>query len=142
MPDRLPAETVAMVLCAGFALASPGAAGVAEPVTTETQQVRAVAQEPEAGSNDQASDQAESKAAADASEEVPVLTLPPGFKAKKRGDVTLYCTKGNATGTRFQTESCYDEAQLRDYLLAGEQNDREFDRTRAICTNPSVCAPQ
>jgi len=67
---------------------------------------------------------------------------PPGYKAKKRGDVTLYCTRGKATGTRFQTESCYDEAQLRDYLLAREQYNRDFDRTRAICANPAMCAPE
>lgn len=91
--------------------------------------------------SDQAKDKAEAASAAD-TKDPDELVLPPGFKAKKRGDITLYCTKGKATGTRFQTESCYDEAQLRDYLLAREQNNRDFDRTRAICSNPSICAPQ
>jgi hypothetical protein len=31
---------------------------------------------------------------------------------------------------------------LKDYILAREQNNRDFDRARAICSNPSVCAPQ
>lgn len=88
------------------------------------------------------SDQAKEKAEAADAKDPDEFVLPPGFKAKKRGDITLYCTKGKATGTRFQTESCYDEAQLRDYLLAREQNNRDFDRSRAICSNPSICAPQ
>ena len=95
----------------------------------------------ETKNSDQAKDKAEAASVADA-KDPDEFVLPPGFKAKKRGDVTLYCTRGKATGTRFQTESCYDEAQLRDYLLAREQNNRDFDRTRAICSNPAVCAPQ
>ncbi len=118
--------TTLMLTLAGFAPAWVSASPIAD----------------EANSSDQASDQAVSKAAADASEKSPMLTLPPGFKAKKRGDLTLYCIKGKATGTRFATESCYDEAGLHDYILKREQSNREFDQNRAICSNPAICAPQ
>lgn len=38
---------------------------------------------------------------------------PPGFRTKKRGDIVLYCIKDSTVGTRFKTEKCYDEAQMR-----------------------------
>src|SRR5215207_2169377 len=69
------------------------------------------------------------------------LVLPAGFKKKKRGDLILYCIRGKATGTRFQTESCYDEPGLKDYILKREASNREFEQNRAICSNPSICAP-
>lgn len=117
--------TMLVLLLAGFAAARVSASAIADETT----------------SSDQATDQAESNAAADASEKPQVLTLPPGFKARKRGEITLYCIKGKATGTRFQTESCYDEAGLRDYLLKRESSNREFDQNRAICSNPAICSP-
>lgn len=67
---------------------------------------------------------------------------PPGFVTKKRGDLVLYCMRDSTIGTRFKTEKCYDEAQIRDYLAAREENKRDIDRVRAICSNPGVCAPQ
>ncbi|MDP9199266.1 MAG: hypothetical protein M3O07_08655 [Pseudomonadota bacterium] len=67
------------------------------------------------------------------------VVLPPGFKAKKRGNHTLYCIRGKATGTRFPTESCYDEPGLRDYILKREASNREFEQNRAICSNPATC---
>ena len=69
------------------------------------------------------------------------MVLPPGFKARKRGNLTLYCIRGKATGTRFPTEDCYDEPGLRDYILKREASNREFEQRRAICSNASVCAP-
>jgi hypothetical protein len=97
----------------------------------------------ETANADQAKDKAEPKTVAAANAGTPAeMQLPPGFRAKKRGDITLYCIKGKATGTRFQTESCYDEAQLKDYLLAREQNNRDFDRSRSICSDPGICAPK
>lgn len=84
---------------------------------------------------DPAEDKAEPKTVTEAKPQEPEeIKLPPGFKVKKHGDFTLYCIKGKPTGTRFPTEDCYDEAQLRDYLLAREQANREFDQRRAICS--------
>lgn len=109
----------------------------------------ALAQEPSNAIGDdtktaeQGTDKAESKpvtaAAAAAGNEV---VLPAGFKKKKRGDLMLYCIKGKATGTRFPTEACYDEAGLKDYILKREASNREFEQNRAICSNPAICAPE
>lgn len=104
-------------------------------------QVSTSAKGDETANSDQAKDKAEAETVAK-TKALDKIELPPGFKVKKRGDIMVYCIKGKATGTRFPTESCYDEAGLRDYLLAREQNNRDFDRTRAICSNPGVCAPQ
>ena len=70
------------------------------------------------------------------------LKPPPGFKTKKRGEIVLYCMKDSTVGTRFKTEKCYDEAQMRDYLLALEIQKRDIDRIRSTCSSASVCAPQ
>ncbi|MGE0466677.1 MAG: hypothetical protein AB7P44_09560 [Steroidobacteraceae bacterium] len=65
--------------------------------------------------------------------------LPAGFKEKKRGKFVLYCKRDAPMGTRVKTETCLDEAQMRDYLLALETNKVDIDRVRAVCSNPCVC---
>lgn len=95
----------------------------------------------EAKASGQAKDHAKPETVADAGKS-DEFVLPPGFKVKKRGDLTVYCIKGKATGTRFPTESCYDEAGLHDYLLKRELSNRDFDQRRAVCGNAAVCAPQ
>lgn len=92
----------------------------------------------EAKTSDQAKDRADQETVADA-RKPDELVVPPGFKVKKRGDLTLYCIKGKATGTRFPTESCYDEAGLHDYILKREASNREFEQHRAVCSNPATC---
>jgi len=67
---------------------------------------------------------------------------PPGFKTKKRGEIVLYCMKDSTVGTRFKTEKCYDEEQMREYLLALEIQKRDIDRIRSTCSSAAVCAPQ
>ena len=59
---------------------------------------------------------------------------PPGFKTKKRGEVVLYCMKDSTVGTRFKTEKCYSEAQMRDYIVAQQENKRDIDRVRNTCS--------
>lgn len=65
--------------------------------------------------------------------------LPPGFKVKKRGKFTLYCKRETPLGTRFKSETCYDEANMRAYMLALEENKSDVDRIRNICSNPCAC---
>jgi hypothetical protein len=67
---------------------------------------------------------------------------PPGFKTKKRGEIVLYCMKDSTVGTRFKTEKCYDEVQMRDYLAAQQEQKRDIDRIRSTCSSAAVCAPQ
>ena len=92
---------------------------------------------------DQASEKAkvETTVAADA-EKDKAFKPPPGFLTKKRGSLVLYCMKDRTTGTRFVTEKCYDENQMREYLLALEIQKRDVERIRATCTTASVCSPQ
>lgn len=88
---------------------------------------------------EQSTDQAAPQAAATKEKE---FQPPPGFKRKKFGDKLLYCKKDADIGSRFKTEKCFDEAQMRDFILAQEQSNRDFDRARAVCATPSVCVTQ
>lgn len=74
--------------------------------------------------------------------EAKTFVPPPGFKTKKQGNLTLYCKKDSTVGTRFKTEKCYSEDQVRDYLLALEIQKRDIDRIRSTCATGAVCAPQ
>lgn len=65
---------------------------------------------------------------------------PRGFKTKKRGDLVLYCQSDATIGTRFKTEKCYDEEQLRTYLLVLEAQRRDMDRIRTNCGG-GPCTP-
>lgn len=59
---------------------------------------------------------------------------PPGFRTKKRGGKVMYCIKDSSVGTRFKSEKCYDEEGVRDYVLAREENMRDFDQARSTCS--------
>jgi hypothetical protein len=89
--------------------------------------------------SDKAESAANAAAAAPGDEE---FKPPPGFKTKKRGELVLYCMRDSTVGTRFKTEKCYDEQQMREYLLALEVQKRDIDRIRSTCATASVCAPQ
>lgn len=109
--------------------------------------VTAHAEEPTTAISDEtvAPDRAPDKAEATTSEEAPrkdAFVPPPGYRVKKFGDKVLYCMKDTSIGTRFKSERCYDEAQLKEFLAAQEQNKADIDRTRSICSNPGICAPQ
>ena len=72
--------------------------------------------------------------------EIPIEErLPPGFKVKKRGKFTLYCKTDTPLGTRFKSETCYDEPNMRAYMLALQENKSDVDRIRNICSNPCAC---
>jgi hypothetical protein len=60
---------------------------------------------------------------------------PVGFAAKKHGALTLYCKRDTIIGTRFKTEKCYSEAQMRDYVIAQQENKRDIDRVRNTCSS-------
>jgi hypothetical protein len=69
---------------------------------------------------------------------------PLGFKTKKRGELVLYCMKDSTVGTRFQTERCFSEDQVRDYLIAQQENKRDIDRVRSTCSTGAgdICRRQ
>ena len=87
---------------------------------------------------DQAQDKAESATAAEA-KEPEVFTPPPGYKAKQRGKKVVYCKKSMASGTRFGSERCYSETQLREMENSHEQDQTNFDQSRKICSNLETC---
>ena len=82
---------------------------------------------------------ADAAKAAVAGAETEQVTLPPGFKPKKRGKYTLYCRMDTPIGTRFKQETCFDADQIRDYLIALQENKANVDRIRATCSNICVC---
>jgi hypothetical protein len=96
----------------------------------------------ETPASEQATDKVETDSAAKAEEEKREFEPPPGFKTKKRGKFTVYCIQDATIGTRFKTERCYDEAQMREYLLALEIQKRDIDRIRSTCVTAAVCSPQ
>ncbi len=87
---------------------------------------------------DQAQDKAESATTAEA-KEPEVFTPPAGYKARKRGKKVVYCKKNMESGTRFASETCYDETQLKELELAHEQGQTNFDQARKICSNVDAC---
>ena len=87
---------------------------------------------------DQAQDKAESVTAAEA-KEPDVFTPPSGYKARKRGNKVVYCKKNMESGTRFASESCYDEAQLKSVETARQEDQTRFDQSRKLCSNLEAC---
>jgi hypothetical protein len=86
-----------------------------------------------------------SAAATDAAEKIEAkeFVTPPGFVKKKRGKFVLYCKRDSTVGTRIKTESCYDEQQVRDYLLAVKESQETARQIRNNCSNICVCgAPE
>lgn len=105
----------------------------------------ALAQDSPVGDETQAAEQAPDKVVAEsaaAPEGEEPFTPPPGFQTKKRGEMVLYCKRDRETGTRFTTEKCYDESQIREYVLALEVQKRDIDRIRSTCANAATCAQQ
>jgi hypothetical protein len=105
----------------------------------------AIAQEAATGNDtpaaEAAGDKAESTTKADAAAKEEEFKPPPGFKTKKQGDMVLYCMRDSTVGTRFKTEKCYNEVQMREYLLALEVQKRDIDRIRSTCATGATCAP-
>lgn len=64
---------------------------------------------------------------------------PNGFKTKTRGGETLFCKKDTSTSTRFSTEKCYSEAQLREHMEILENEMRNLEQMRTYCSDPSRC---
>lgn len=73
-----------------------------------------------------------------AAAEAEPIKLPPGFMPKKRGKYVLYCRSEAPLGSRIRQESCFDEAQMRDYLIALQETKGNVDKIRSTCS--SICA--
>jgi len=86
---------------------------------------------------DQAQDKAETTAAE--AKEPDVFTPPAGYKVKKRGNKVVYCKKNMESGTRFSSEQCHTEAQLRAIEAAHAEGVTEFDQARKVCSSQAHC---
>lgn len=63
-----------------------------------------------------------------------VFVPPAGYKAKKRGDATVYCKVDTPVGTRFGTEYCYTQSDLERMEASRVNVRQEVDRARRTCT--------
>lgn len=121
MRSMMPAILMMLLVCAGVAQASNSAIGN------------------EIATADQAQDKAETDTA-DEAKEPEEFRVPAGYRAKKRGQKTVYCRKDTEHGTRFTRERCYDEEQLRARELAREQEKATLEQSRRVCATPENCA--
>jgi len=67
------------------------------------------------------------------------ITLPPGFKPKKRGKYTLYCRKETVMGTRLPAQKCYDENGIRQIAQSLREEREKIDQLRRICGSLNAC---
>ena len=101
-----------MKIAATLALSVMAQVGLAEDIPTDTKPQDAAAA-------------SENSTKAEASETNDLdFELPARFKAVKRGEIVVYCYKDATVGTRFKTRKCYNEEQLRVYILASESQQR------------------
>ena len=62
------------------------------------------------------------------------FTPPPGFRARKRGKLVVYCRREEPRGTRFPTEVCYDEQGIHDMLQAQREDRQKLEQIRRVQT--------
>jgi hypothetical protein len=103
----------------------------------------AVAQGPVSGDEKPPADPAAQKTYATKAAAAPTvpadIELPPGFKPRKRGKFIVYCRSDAPLGSRIKQETCFDEDQIRDYLIALQETKGNVDRIRATCSNVCTC---
>ena len=121
---------LAIILALGPAAAGASATASepaqAEPAKTDPAETKVAEAEPAAAAEAETKQEKE-------------LKLPPGFKKVQRGRFTLYCKKETPLGSRFKTDKCFDEAGMRDYILALEATKGDVDRMRSTCSNACTC---
>jgi hypothetical protein len=106
MDARSIARTVAVLLvCTGFSVAAEE-----QPVVPDASKASA-----------------EAKPVAEESAE---FEVPPGFRTKKRGDMTLYCRREDVLGSRFKAEKCYDEAGVRELERKRREGEEMMDKIK------------
>ena len=102
---RLARTSIALLVCACFAIAAEE-----PPADPEAPQTTA-----------------ESKPAA---EETVEFKPPPGFRARKHGDLTVYCRREDVLGSRFKAEKCYDRAGIEELKRAELEKTEMLERMR------------
>jgi hypothetical protein len=78
----------------------------------------------------------ETDASAEPSPELLKQARREGFKPKKRDGVTKFCHTDAPLGTRFESETCVDEAHLK-MLVEQREDQRNQLRQPGACTGSS-----
>lgn len=58
---------------------------------------------------------------------------PSGYKQKKLGSNTVYCKKDTTLGTRFPTEMCFTEDELKEMQRRGEDMRTNKQKVSGLC---------
>lgn len=86
----------------------------------------------------QAKDPAEAETT-DAAKEPEPFVPPAGYRVRTRGDKVMYCKKSLESGTRFSSERCYTEEQLKAIERDSEQEQANLDQAKKICATVQGC---
>lgn len=65
---------------------------------------------------------------------------PSGYRAKKLGANTVYCKKDTTLGTRFPTEFCFTEDELKEMERRGDDMRQDKLKNQGLCGGaPTAC---
>ncbi|HZF16814.1 MAG TPA: hypothetical protein VE046_12815 [Steroidobacteraceae bacterium] len=64
---------------------------------------------------------------------------PSGYRAKKLGANTVYCKQDTMLGSRFPTEICLTEDELREVEFRGEEMRRDKQKSSPVCGGGGSC---
>jgi hypothetical protein len=62
------------------------------------------------------------------------FVAPAGYQKKTKGSTTVYCRSDTPVGTRFATQYCYTQAELKRMEESRANVRQEVDRARRTCT--------
>ncbi|HZF16815.1 MAG TPA: hypothetical protein VE046_12820 [Steroidobacteraceae bacterium] len=63
---------------------------------------------------------------------------PSGYRAKKLGANTVYCKKDTTLGTRFPTEFCFTEDELKEMERRGDDMRQNKLKNQGLCGGAST----
>ncbi len=119
-------------LGASVSSAVPEHASAARPSTINRNAPHASAAGPQMVSTTRATPAAQVATASD-QPDTSVDLLQQGYKPVQRGGVTFYCHREAMTGSRFSSQVCLTEAQIKERARQARE-DMELSRTQG-CTN-------
>jgi hypothetical protein len=110
-------------------------ASAAETAAARTPATDAPAKEP--ASSSQPTNPTTAAAKKETDEE---FKIPPSYRARLRGDETVYCRKEGEAGTRFKKTECYTLAELKYKVESEKAAADDITRRARVCSTASVCS--
>jgi hypothetical protein len=95
--------------------------------TEQSAAEQSAAEQPAAQSTEQAAETADNKP----------FKIPPGYRSKRVGGKTIYCSSTVVSGSRFGKEKCRTEQQLRE--IAKQREAATAPQSQPACSG-AVCA--